>query len=872
MVLALCQILTPNPTSGSKLFNTMQINVAQSKYVTRAKRLRYDSVPDEEHPHPLESMEFRAALLRAWDGDAHFVCHEVPGEQVQYAMTKGMLGLLRKAGGEILINMLAVDLDKIPDHDHWTGPEQLDEAIGSLVESLTHQPLLVPSVFYGTLGGFRMIYLLSQPVPADEAEPLYRGLHALLKPLMPQGLKVDEACSNWDRCFRMPDVYREGKGRTPDYLLQSVAIDERQTLDPSMVPKVGPKASSAPGGVGEVLDIPMPLLEALPKITKAVKVRLKNRECEPFCFGDANQKMKLVPQHGKRDTLMIRLAGQIISLIRNIPGTTPATVFALLHSWASCIPPEEAQKPPLENLWDKILRIWSQDEAREAAAIEKADDPAVAQGIVELAREKWAGAAGMPEDPQEAEDWLRRISILSMGAKEFFLLQPDGFYSRMGVPRSGIIPELKHLNIGDSFIPMTKVQGKAVVPRTAEDLINEHSFNVERIVCISAAKGCFLTKNRDVILPTCRLRTDLEPKWDQEVDEWLRAFWGDKFGEGCNWMAYALDIESGLPICAAAMIGPPGAGKKLLSQGIAECFDSYPYSMASSSAFGQFAPELKEASFITVDEGIPHTVRSGQKHPSEIFRSLVAGDPTLVDIKFKAKILIKNPMRIIFTANNHDIINVLCAGRDMTEDDRVALAQRLIFLPVQKEAAELLRAKGGRRYTDRWIHGDGSLGNSTHKIACHLLHIHKNFRRKPPGARLLVEGTLDSEVMMRLRTETGSSQVIVPVLIRIIENKNIWTKYHDRGQIFEEGGRIYITTSCVFQELDDPRETLNSITHALRSFSAGDPIRRKFGKSATSQRWRILDLNLLLFQAEDLGYPHERIAFHLSQQKTGGQW
>ena len=849
---------------------TMQIHVAQSKYVTRAKRLNYDSVPEDQHPHPLESMEFRAGLLRAWDGDAHFVCSEMKDEEVQYALTKGMLGLLRKAGSDVLVTMLAVDLDRIPDHDPWAGPEQLDEALGSLAESLAHSPLLVPTAFYGTLGGFRLIYLLSRPVPADEAEQIYRGLHSLLRPLMPKGLKVDESCTNWDRCFRMPDVYREGKGRTPDYLLQSVAIDERQTLDPSMVPRVGPKASSAPGSVAEVLDIPMPQPDALPKVPKGVKNRLKNRECEPFCFGDAQQKMKLVPPHGQRDTIMIRIVGQIVSLIRNIPETTPATVFSLLHDWASCIPPEEAQTPPLENLWDKILRIWANDEAREAAAIEQTDDPAVAQGIVELAREKWAGAAGMPTDPQEAEDWLRRISILSMDGKHFYLLQPDGFYSRMGVPRSGIIPELKHLNIGDTFIPLTKVQGKAVVPKTAEDLINEHSFNVEQVVCISAAKGCFLTKNRDVILPTCRLRTDLEPKFDQDVDEWLRAFWGARFGDGCNWLAYALDIESGLPICAAAMIGPPGAGKKLLSQGIAECFDSYPYSMAGSNAFGQFAQELMKASFITVDEGIPHSVKAGQKHPSEIFRSLVAGDPTLVDIKFKAKILIKNPMRIIFTANNHDIISVLCSGRDMTEDDRVALAQRLIFLPVQKEAADLLKTRGGRRYTDRWIHGDGSLDNSTFKIARHLLHIHKHFHRKPPGPRLLVEGTLDSEVMMRLRTETGSSQVIVPVLIRIIEHKSIWDKYSTRGQVFEEAGKIYVTTSCVFEELADSRETLNSITHALQSFSMGEPVRRKFGKASSQQRWRVLDLKLLLFQAEDLGYPHERIAFNLSQQKAGG--
>ena len=847
----------------------MKIHVASTKYVTRAKRLRYDSVPEEDHPHPLESMEFREAFHRAWDQDAHFVCHEVPGEEVQYALTKGMLGLLRKAGGDVQVTMLAVDLDRIPDHDPWAGPEQLDEALGELAGSLAHQPLLVPTVLYGTLGGLRLVYLLVKPVPADEAEPLYRGLHSLLKPLLPKGLKVDESCINWDRCFRMPDVYREGKGRTPDYLLQSVALDERQTLDPAMVPQIGPKASSAPGGVAEVLDIPMPLSDALPKIPKGVRARLKNRECEPFCFGTPEQKMKLVPPHGQRDPMMIRVAGQIVSLIRNIPETTPATVFTLLHDWAICIPPEEAQTPPLENLWDKILRIWANDEAREAAAIEKVDDPAVAKGIVEMAREKWGRNAGMPEDPQEAEDWLRSIAILSVMGKTYHIIQPDGWYSRIGIPRSGIIPELKHLGIADSFIPLTKVQGKSVVQKTAEDIINEHSFNAEQVVCISAAPGCYLTKTRDVILPTCKLRTDLEPKFDQDVDEWLRAFWGDRFRDGCNWLAYALDIESGLPICAAAMIGPPGAGKKLLTQGIAECFDSYPYSMAGASAFGQFSPELMKSSFITVNEGIPHATRPGQAHPSETFRSLVAGDPTLVDIKFKSKILVKNPMRIIFTANNHDIVNVLCAGRDMTEDDRTALAQRLIFLPVQKAAADLLSKKGGRLYTDRWIHGDGSLDNSIFKIARHLLHIHKNFHRKPPGSRLLVEGTLDSEVMQRLRTETGSSQVIVPVLINILENSAIWKKYSDRGQVFEENGVVYITTSCVFQELNDSRETLSSITHALRGFSPSETVRRKFGKGNTFQRWRILDLELLNFQAEDLGYPHERIAFLLAQQKAG---
>ena len=72
-------------------------------------------------------------------------------------------------------------------------------------------------------------------------------------------------------------------------------------------------------------------------------------------------------------------------------------------------------------------------------------------------------------------------------------------------------------------------------------------------------------------LPMYKRNDNLPSEPNEYVDEWLRALGGDHYDEICNWIAYALDFEAG-PICALSLRGEGSIGKKLLTEGLAECF------------------------------------------------------------------------------------------------------------------------------------------------------------------------------------------------------------------------------------------------------------------------------------------------------------
>jgi hypothetical protein len=155
-------------------------------------------------PDRVVAVPLTAALLVAYDCDAHFTLYTTPAEV-----------RLRKhepLPAPVLFQFAAADLDF---DSHRTLPTLLDFA--SLVRSLyvmgSDLPPPTPNVVYETRGGARVLYLIEPLTDPAEFEAHYHALLAkVAEPLANAGCpyQVDLHARDWTRLFRAPRVVRDG--------------------------------------------------------------------------------------------------------------------------------------------------------------------------------------------------------------------------------------------------------------------------------------------------------------------------------------------------------------------------------------------------------------------------------------------------------------------------------------------------------------------------------------------------------------------------------------------------------------------------------------------------------------------------------------
>ena len=150
------------------------------------------------------------AFARRWETDAHFVGYLIqpfdPAEPF-FRLNKAILPRVRERGGDVVLNYVGLDWDT-EGHEPWT--RETWSAFQGLLEVLLGRGdafslrLRGAMTSYSTRRGYRWVYRLSEPVPADEAEARVRGL---IGEFRDGGLKVDPL-SDWTRLFRLPRVQR----------------------------------------------------------------------------------------------------------------------------------------------------------------------------------------------------------------------------------------------------------------------------------------------------------------------------------------------------------------------------------------------------------------------------------------------------------------------------------------------------------------------------------------------------------------------------------------------------------------------------------------------------------------------------------------
>lgn len=846
-----------------------KIGVQEAQIVKRAKLLKHD--PGEGiNRKPVYSLV--EACRTEFEHDAHFFCYHTDDPIIEIPpLAKNVLPLIREKGRDLVTETLALDIDT-EGHRRWT-PETFEAFRQCLLQARSDIP--APTIFYTTRNGARFIYALTESIPVDQSEPIHRGLTDLLSRHINGPIHVDTKCFNWDRVFRLPRVVRD-KFNTWEEPFFKYHEDLTALLDPASITPLGP-TQTRPTAALDLPDIDKPTPEEVTGYLKdgnkqsiwykIAKKYLKGRDCFKAIFGEG-----AIAREGERDSTIQAYAGQVCALLSDHVEATPEKCYALLHGSVEILRPDQDTPDWTDILWTAILKYWTkEEERRRIEKEEKEQEEQKKEDKLDAIIQRMQTWCDHPELHQEKPE-LRRYFALNhfivMTTNEYYIMGEHGYYHPIGTGKIVELPAvIARLGMDDLInLVYTRNGTQALVPGT--DLLARHGTKVKEMVGKISAEGLHIEslglETARLVTNLFRRRKDLEhtAAFHPEVDRWLRSLVPpDQYPNLEAWLSWSLAFDEG-PICALSLAGPPGCGKKLLVQGLAECVDSG--EIATAREFGRFRETLLRTCFLAVDEGLPKP-QQGAPDVADTFRHFVSGDPLQIETKYRTPITIKNPVRIIFTANNADIIQQLAGHRELTLEDQEALALRIMHLEAQQDATEYLLSLGGIHHTKGWIGGDSG-EQSDYIVARHFMWLYLNKRREyPRQRRFLVEGCLDSDLITEMKLRAGISPQIVETLINMIESDE---PRKIRGMVIEqEKGLVHITNQGVADRFKVLFSQYRLNGHSLRKVLNGITVSAEkcrkdlsTGKQSDNLIWRSLDLKLLLDEAVKNGMSHTRLA------------
>ena len=839
-----------------------QISILPSAYITGATSL------EDTGCLLAKLIPFEEALIQEHHNDAHAVMYVVsdPEGNVCEAprIKKALVADIFEKGFTVYTTFFGVDIDT-------PGHVPLDVKVLAALEEQVSSALLKDPVlaaftaYYTTRAGMRFLYVLEEPLPIIEAEPY---LLALIRAFKVAGVEISEdQCKDWTRLFRLPRVVRDGAriGKRPfDELI--INPDNLLSVKISLKPATPLRAINT-----DFVDVfAMPLHQKMPddlsypdlcevldskgrpqqsKFYKDAKVRLKGRNCFPCIFENA-----VLAHPGQRDTNIQKLVGEACSLLINLPGCTPEHVYALFLPAINVLPPDDSPRHPgwRAVCWSAICRYWPREvkKQQQSAEIEEDTWKQVIAGM-----RKWDASPEL-HSPQEhtVRDYVTRHGILAV-TQQYFILKSNGRYETTPTDRYHLIARIRELGM-DRVLQTHSLSNRGQEDRSIQGILNANvasGFEIRGIVMDDGLDGTIQNKNR-LIRTLFRRNPDVQPEFNEGVDAWLRVFGGDQYPNLIKWIGLALAWDEG-PICAISIKGPPGCGKKLFVQGLIESVDTLEKSDAKE--FGSFQSGIYKSPFLVVNEGFPSPSQMPVP-PSDSFRSFVSGDPIRIVEKYKVPIVVNNPLRIVFTTNNDDVIRALAGGRDLTPYDREAIAQRLFHIDVSPAASEWLLRQGGLQMTRGWISGDAG-APTNYIVAKHFRYLYEKRPKDLGGSRFLMDGVNNERLIKAMSLRSGQAPAVFEVLSRLIETSGV----RPGSAVVEPDGRIFVNENMVekYEQQEFPHRRTNH--HVIKNVIASmrkpgthptQGLRGK-GKDRTLAVWHELNGRLILEEAIERGLP-----------------
>ncbi len=865
----------------------------------------------ETPEHPLVFVNPKSVgeiLATEYGSDAHFVSYYPhnyePGDQFPRCALS-VLPEIRamKPGADLVSSWWVLEQDN-PGHQPHTDPKAAIVALRAAWDALDPKP----HAAYTTRAGWRFLWALDRPLPVDESAS--RRL-SFAKAVLPGS---DPGTNDWTRLWRAPKATREGESLWVQawfaLLIAEASDASRPLIDPTRYAALAPTKASAQPSSARPLDAPQPSHEEAAELLDLLhtpthmrllgELRRRAMGRTPL-EGIAFKFERIAPPDGPGRSNAIQLAaGQAAAFWTPLaPQVTPEMAYALLWPAAAALNPDADPKGPQDwtrHLWEAITKFWP----RSLATVPKqvgtsgAPEQKTFKAIIESTQdtlerqtcllsqmlsgvEQWANQvhAHFPPHLDGQQGWVQsHVLLVGQNSREIYLMRPDGYFNPKSIQPGSLIPMIKLYGL-ESIIHIQTGEGR---PLTAEAILRDRAKPIlEKVVYggISSNEGQpggILKFDAGNPVPSLHVsyyavRRDLEPKFDPEIDAWLKALSGDRYEDLCRWLSYALDFSR--PTAALALYGATGVGKKMIAQGLVECLNPE-RKAGSGNDFGNFNSMLLYTPFLFIDEGFSSHIAKEDRAVK--FRTLIDGGSQRIEEKYEASTTAHVPVRILFTMNNTTFIDFIAGGQELTRDDEEAISKRLLIIPALPAGSEYLESRGGRDYTAGWIAPD-TRSSATHpsdyKVAKHFLHLYETRHKYERGARLLVQGRpqdIDLFRKLQTRTETGElvAEVLLDLVIMAAEGKPpLGVVYRPAGMVPQQGGHIptagfYATRDAIQKQMilktkhsgEKPGQRAR-FEQRIRPFSHA-PHSEQISSKDRKRYWHI-DLQKLLEQIEPSG-------------------
>lgn len=610
-------------------------------------------------------------------------------------------GAPRGNKGVVRVNFAVFDLDHIT-------REQLDALRKAI------QLYRLEAVIYSTFSHnppedncFRLVFPLEKPVEVDDWRKTRLELMARYS------IPADPATKDPARVYYFPS---HPKG-----------------IEPELYTFNGDAAQA------ELTKLPESIVATLPAVNLAdVKLklnRLKKTESRELIKRILDGEPLAEP--GARDTTLYQAAGILVYTCPEVPDE------ALLQILTPSIQAMEKDGTLEEELARALEKIQRQRVSWEAT---QAENKSIREGFFQELRDIIESGSGVYTEAEMAP-WLKEqgCSSLEDFKRRWIIMHDEVFYVFVN---GQYLPPLKKDGLKYSYmrdLARAPIEWETMGPKgprtkTLEEILADYmSVAREASASLAIQKTHYDPTTQVFHEATCPIRP-FKPHFHDQVDAWLRLLGGGMSDKLLDWLASVSLLNYQ---CAALFLeGGRGTGKGLLSAGLAKL-----WGVSSPTPFkgliGNFTESVAKCPLVLADEGFPKTRDFSLL--DELRRWIGSSNQTLTR-KYRTDAKLNGAIRLLLAANNDRILDGM---EEMTEEDRHALGERLIHIPVSS-APRIYLEKLTKQDLDSF---------ADHKIAEHVLWLRDN-RKVIPGRRFIVEGPPVSALHERLSVSGGLAPAI----------------------------------------------------------------------------------------------------------------
>ncbi len=466
---------------------------------------------------------------------------------------------------------------------------------------------------------------------------------------------------------------------------------------------------------------------------------------------------------GSRDQVLQRIASIIayIAPDRDPKELSEEILSNSLAQFASDDLGKYTQQDRVEWAADKIQR--AQEDARRDRVVKERHDQALADVLLKQARsaprrdQKLGPANQGPYTDNEIQAFAAQQGTTAQSFPKRWIIQKGQSYyvyinGDYQLPLSTLeldvsLPRDLSPAVANGFITLNTTTAKGEPRRkTTKEILSDYCSVARSVVTrLDLGFSYYDEDTQTFFEASCPIRP-LAPKFNQDVDTWLRLLGNKKANQLLDWVATAtrLDKQSS----ALYLQGPPGTGKSLLSQGLARLWHrGGPTELVR--VLGEWSADMARCPLIVADEQIPQSFK-GQRTSAEL-RSLIGNSSRTLTRKYLSNSDLVGAVRLILSANNADM---LVFEESLSQADLEAVAGRFLHILGDKKAETFLSSID----TTGWVDDD--------IIAKHMLWLKDN-RVVKEGKRFLVEGSA-RDVSKQLATRGGVAGRVAEWLVRYI--------------------------------------------------------------------------------------------------------